>query len=186
MFKPKRSLLIFACLLLSLTGCAKREVRDFPPKPLQEGPSVAFPEKPPAPVYDKPMAKIGPSSEEIASGTQTQSYESPLLAAVAPLEEKAASYLLSGDLEKAQATTERAIRIDPGNPQLWRLMAEIALAGEKYDQARQFAGKSNLYAKGDDKLRARNYRIIAEAFRRKGMDGKARKALDKARQLESR
>ena len=182
--QAKNSLLIVACLLLLLTGCAKREVREFPPKPVPEDPSVAIPAKPPAPAYDKPMAKIGPSSETRENETRTQAYDSPLLAAVAPLEEKAASCLLSGDLEKAQATTERAIRIDPGNPRLWRLMAEIALADKKYDQARQFAGKSNLYAKGDDRLRAKNYRTIAEAFRKQGRDREARNALEKARQLE--
>jgi hypothetical protein len=199
-----------ACLLLGLmlafTGCAKPPVRSYPrpiiydqssgPRPRvspekgtgaekeargpEESPPATDRTAPPA-SYDKPLAPVGtqPAVESSAGGDY-------LLAAVTPLADQASRQLANGELDSAQTTAERAVRIDPNNADLWHLMGKIQLARENFSQAEQLARKSNLLAKGNTDLQARNWRIIAESLRRRNNNAAAEAAMEKARALESR
>ena len=165
-FAPLFILAIFAMA----AGCAKPAVRGG---------------YPPSPVYERPMPEIGARPEAEKEKKETSDSDDRLLAAVAPLEKQANVYLASRELDKAEATTERAMRLSPNDARLWSLMAEIQLAKENWNQAEQFAAKSNLLAGSDSGLKAKNWRTISESLRRRNMTQKAEQALEKARALES-
>lgn len=183
-----------------LSGCATQvhkthskspEViyRDYPPEkpaPLP-GEPVDKPETPERP-KDEPSAerhqalptRIGP--EDVKPNADTS--EKQLLAAVASLEAQAEDLLAQGQTDRAFTTAERAIRFDPGNPNIWNLLARIQLRRGNFSQAEQLSRKSNLLAKNNHKLQSGNWRIIAEALGRSGRAAEAENALRKARELE--
>ena len=150
------------------------------PVPRAEAPPPAVQTPPPAP-YEKPLAPVGTRPGSGASGK-----EGYLLAATTPLADQARRQLAGGDLDGAQTTAERAVRIDPNDADLWHLMGEIQLARKNYSQAEQLARKSNLLAKGDRPLQARNWRLIAECLQAGNDAAGAANALGRARELESR
>jgi tetratricopeptide (TPR) repeat protein len=136
----------------------------------------------PSEATQKPL----PSPPRIGSDVHSES-ASPddyLLAAVSSLEKESEELLAQGRTDKAFATAERAIRIDPTNAKLWNLLARIQLGRGNYSQAEQLSRKSNLLAKNDKRLQAENWRIIEKALREKGRPGEAEKALQKALELE--
>lgn len=198
-----------ACLLLGLmlafTGCTKPPVRGYPRPTVYDRPSRPQPkvspkketdigkqapqpgEPPPAPgragaapAYDKPIGTIGTQPKVASSGGGDY-----LLAVVTPLADQASRQLANGELDKAQTTAERAVRIDPNNADLWHLMGKIQLARKNFSQAEQLARKSNLLAKGNKDLQARNWRMIAESLRRRDNITAAEAAMAKARTFES-
>ena len=193
-------LCLFLGLALAVSGCAKPPVRNYPrpgasipapqpkvstrtqPQPVRrsEAPPPAVQTPPPAP-YEKPLDPVG-----IRPGSGASGKEGYLLAATTPLADQARRQLAGGDLDGAQTTAERAVRIDPNNADLWHLMGEIQLARKNYSQAEQLARKSNLLAKGDGLLQARNWRLIAECLQAGNDAAGAANALGKARELESR
>ncbi|AOY58077.1 MULTISPECIES: tetratricopeptide repeat protein [Desulfococcus] len=195
----------FFGVVLTFVGCAKPPVRSYPrptvsypanrPQPqtgttrsVDAGKSGGLPEasstldnrlSPPA--YDKPLASVGNTST--AKSATKNDY---LLAAVSPLADQASRYLAKGDLDKAQTTAERAVRIDPNNAELWHLMGKIQLARRNFSQAEQLARKSNLLAKDNPQLHARNWRLIADSLRGRGNVSAAEAAMEKARRFNSR
>lgn len=196
-------LCLFLGAALAVSGCAKPPVRNYPrpgasipapqpkvstrtqpqapkPVPRAEAPPPAVQTPPPAP-YEKPLAPVGTRPGSGASGK-----EGYLLAATTPLADQARRQLAGGDLDGAQTTAERAVRIDPNDADLWHLMGEIQLARKNYSQAEQLARKSNLLAKGDRPLQARNWRLIAECLQAGNDAAGAANALGRARELESR
>lgn len=199
-------LCLFLGLALAVSGCAKPPVRNYPrpgasipsprpqpkvavktqPRPAKPGRPAepALPPVQPAPPpvhYDKPLGPVGTRPK-----TGAPAGEGYLLAATTPLADQARRHLASGDLDGAQTTAERAVRIDPNNADLWNLMGEIQLARKNFSQAEQLARKSNLLAKGDTALQARNWRLIAQSLQARNDAAGAAGALNKAREFESR
>lgn len=143
------------------------------PDPLQE-------EKPPEGEREiPPPISLGARHEAEPEGTVRQT--SPV---VARLSREAQSQKQTGQLDQALSTTERALRIDPNNPQLWLLLGQIQLERQNYIQAEQLARKSISLAGGDLALKARSWRLIREARHRRGDAAGAEDALENARELE--
>lgn len=86
----------------------------------------------------------------------------------------------SGELDRAAAVLERALRIAPDDPLLWHRLASVRLRQGRVDQAEQLARKSNLLASSDPALQARNWQLIADARRSRGDEAGARIAEEKA------
>jgi len=84
----------------------------------------------------------------------------------------------------AAATLERALRMEPRNPRLWQELARVRLNEGSYEQAETLAGRSSSWAGSDNRLRAENWRIIAEARRGRGDTAGAQAATDRADKLE--
>jgi len=105
--------------------------------------------------------------------------------AVIALLDHAEAQANAGELDAAAATLERAIRIDSRNPVLWHHLATVRLAEEEFVQAEQLAAKSNSLAAGNHALQARNWRLIADARRRRGDLAGAGAAEQRARTLET-
>ena len=86
----------------------------------------------------------------------------------------------AGRLANAAATLERALRIEPRNPRLWRELALVRLKQGEYVQAESVAARSNSWAGSDNTLRAENWRLIAESREARGDAEGAQKALETA------
>lgn len=100
--------------------------------------------------------------------------------AVLALMNAAQASLASGELDNAAASLERAIRLQPRNPQLWHTLAEVRLKQQQPGLAEDLAKKSNLHAQGRTALMRANWAIIAEARRQKGDTEGAAEAQHKA------
>ena len=88
--------------------------------------------------------------------------------AVVALLDSASNYVQSGELDKAAASLERALRIEPRNASIWYDLAQIRLHQRQYKQAESMASKSNSLAARNKALQARNWRLIALARRAVG------------------
>ena len=117
---------------------------------------------PPAP---EPTAKPAAPSENVA---------------VAGLVQNARADVAAGRLANAAATIERALRIEPRNPRLWRELALVRLKQGEYGQVESVAARSNSWAGNDTTLRAENWRLIAQAREARGDADGARTALETA------
>ena len=94
--------------------------------------------------------------------------------------QSARAEVAAGRLANAAASLERALRIEPRNPRLWRELALVRLKQGDYVQAESVAARSNSWAGNDNTLRAENWRLIAQAREARGDADGAQKALDTA------
>ncbi len=106
-----------------------------------------------------------------------------LAAAVAPLMAEAGDHLAAGRPDLALAPAERAVRIHPGSPYVWHLLARIHHAAGEDAQAGQMARKSLLLCGRDTGLRADNWRLLADIHDRAGNPDAAARAREKAASL---
>ncbi len=100
--------------------------------------------------------------------------------AVASLMDGASADLAAGRYANAAASLERALRIEPRNPRLWQELARVRLKQGEYAQAESIAARSNSWAGDDNRLRAENWRLIAQAREARGDASGARAALEAA------
>lgn len=112
-----------------------------------------------------------PAREESA-GVQVFPLENP---AVAELMADASSAEQEGRHEQAAMLLERALRIQPRNPELLQNMAEVQLQLRDYDQALGFASRSYDLGPRVGELCSRNWRTIGVA---REYQGDARGAAD--------
>lgn len=104
--------------------------------------------------------------------------------AAASLARKARDEQRVGDYDAAAATLERALRLDPRNPDLWHQLAAIHLDQRHWRQAAEFATRSNSFAAADKSLQARNWRLIARVREMTGDPQGATHAYSQAARLE--
>jgi len=100
-----------------------------------------------------------PASEESA-GVQVYSLQNP---AVRQLTAQAEDAERAGDLDLATGYLERALRIQPQDPQLLQHMAELKLQIEDYQQALNFAFRSYDTGPRVGEICSRNWRTISVA-----------------------
>lgn len=90
-----------------------------------------------------------------------------------------------GKYDTAAVQLERALRIDPRNAQIWSQLASVRLHQERYQSAESMARKSNALAGSNHQLKARNWRLIANARQRNGDRAGAQEATERALELET-
>lgn len=100
--------------------------------------------------------------------------------AVISLLDTARSQSAAGKLDMAGASLERALRIEPRNPQLWQELARVRLQQGQYREAESLAAKANILSGADMNLRAENWQIIGQARTRLGDHQGAQAAFEKA------
>ncbi|MEY4684289.1 MAG: hypothetical protein RLZ25_748 [Pseudomonadota bacterium] len=100
--------------------------------------------------------------------------------AVAALESDIEAQFKARRYGDAAAQIDRALRIQPKNPELWHVLAEIRLRQNQPGLAEDLAKKSNSLAKSNAELVKSNWRIIADARRQQGNGMGAQDALEKA------
>ena len=100
-----------------------------------------------------------PASED-SKGVQVYSLQNP---AVKQLTAQAQGAEQEGNLDQAGSYLERALRIDPRDPQLLQHMAEIQLQKQEYQQALNFAVRSYDTGPRVGEICSRNWRTISVA-----------------------
>ena len=131
------------------------------PRPLPDGPSAV---QQPLPATGSAAAPVGPAVVALLNTASRQSR--------------------AGNHEQAAASLERALNIEPQHAWLWYRLARVRLTQKRYAEAANLAAKSNSLAGANPRLRADNWRLIAEARTGRGDYEGARVAKEAARLLE--
>ncbi len=122
---------------------------------------VACSSQPPAPVEDREVnARVRTPASQDSAGVQVYSLQNP---AVKQLTAQARGAETAGNLDQASGYLERALRIQPRDPQLLQHMAEIKLQKEDYQQALNFAVRSYDIGPRVGEICSRNWRTISVA-----------------------
>ena len=100
--------------------------------------------------------------------------------AVVELMEKATEAEKSGRMDEAAAFLERAMRIQPRNPELLQQMAEVQLGRKEFAQALSFAERSYEIGPRVGEICSRNWRTISVARELLGDRQGAREAESRA------
>lgn len=115
----------------------------------------------PAPVERPDVdATVREPASEDSEGVQVYSLQNP---AVKRLVAQANTAEGAGNLDQASGLIERALRIEPQDPQLLQQMAEIKLQEADYQQALNFAVRSYESGPRVGEICSRNWRTISVA-----------------------
>ena len=129
----------------------------------------------PAPVRPEPAAPAAPETKETPAEVQKQVREPARRDSagvqVYPLQNPAVKALLAdatkaeeqGDYDAAAGSLERAMRIQPKDPEVLQAMAEIQLHKQDYQQALSFATRSYDDGARVGEICSRNWRTISVA-----------------------
>jgi len=107
-------------------------------------------------------------------------------AAASALATQARGEAAHGDLPQAQATIERALRIEPDNPLLWIELGQLHENAGEHAQADGMGRKALQLASGDPRAMASAWRLIAESLRARGRNEEAVEAEGRANALAAR
>jgi len=115
----------------------------------------------PAPVEDREVEqRVRSPARQDSAGVQVFPLQNP---AVQQLTEEARRAEHAGDFDQAAVLLERALRIQPRDPELMQHMAEVQIQKREYEQALNFATRSYDIGPRVGELCARNWRTIGVA-----------------------
>jgi predicted Zn-dependent protease len=139
-----------------------------PPEPEDPFANRAVPQQspPPTAAAEPPTAPAEQPAAELSQGS------GPVVA----LLDNARSHVDNKDWDKAAASLERALRIEPRNATIWHDLAQIRLQQRDYQQAETLAQKSNSLAGSNRGVQARNWDLIAFSRRAQGNNSGADEA----------
>lgn len=123
--------------------------------------------------------RVRDPAREDAAGVQVYPLKNP---AVAELTDQASRAEAAGDLDQAAVLLERAMRIQPRDPELLQHMAEVQLQRGRYEQALGFAVRSHDIGPRVGELCARNWRTMSVAQEQLGDRQAASQSLERAEQ----
>lgn len=134
----------------------------------------------PAPVEEHEMEqRVRAPAREDSEGIQVYPLKN---SAAADLAEQAATAEADGDYDQAAVLLERALRIQPRDPELLQQMAEVQMQRGQFRQALAFSTRSHDIGPRVGELCARNWRTMSLAHERLGDGAAARRADDRADQ----
>lgn len=113
---------------------------------------------------------------KVVSSQKSQTVVNDNKPAITALILDADKYSKQGQSEKAVATIERALRIEPRNALLWHQLAVIRMQQQQWQQAIVMARKSNALAGNNKELKSDNWALIAAAYDSLGNKEKASEA----------
>jgi tetratricopeptide (TPR) repeat protein len=122
---------------------------------------------PPADVEERVLVdgQALPYPEESRIRTESLQGTPSMSDAVKNLLDDAVGFKQINDYDAASEALERALRIEARNPAVWYELADLRLVHAEYEQAIQFAQKSNALTSGDDvTLKRRNWNLISVAY----------------------
>lgn len=159
-------------LLFPLPGCSFVQARSTGAPILERGEVVQDEQPPPdeSAVTVTPLPSTRPGSAQTVPDEQPPApvAAAPSNNAVIALLDNAGQQSRTGNLDAAAAGLERALRIEPRNPEIWHRLASIRLQQGQFDQAASLAAKSINLAGNNPDLIARNKLIINQARQRRG------------------
>lgn len=146
--------LLIGLLLASLTGCVAPGARHSEPAQQQDRPETV----------EEADAEDRESAPAVLWRFDApRSYEQVSSAPVKTLVRQAAIERDAEVPERAAASLERAIRIEPRNAFVWGLLSALRLEMEMPREASALARKSNSLAQTNPFVQLRNWRVIEEA-----------------------
>ena len=155
---PNVSLYVTTLLLLLVSACTSvqhREPATVEERIIVDGQVLPYPEE----------AEI--STEPLGGATQMSPVVQNLLS-------EAISFKQAQNYDGAAESLERALRIEARNATVWHELADLSLVQQHYNQAIQFAQKSNTLSSPDDiELKRRNWNLISIAYASLGNPVKA-------------
>ena len=166
-------------------------IPSVPPEDIQPNPEAASTERSKSDTYEPPVVEtpVPPAMTEADTGQSLNSeglereqklFQQKSPPAVMALEDDIEARIKEGNYADASALLERAIRIQPKNPELWHVLADVRLKQQQEGLAEDLAKKSILLIKDDPSLVRANWKIIAESRRLKGDSAGASEALAKS------
>jgi len=136
--------------------------------------------QPPAPIEERELEeRVRTPAREASAGVQVYPLKNP---AVAELTAQASQAEADGDLSQAAILLERAMRIQPRDPELLQQMAEVQLQRSEYSQAISFATRSHDIGPRVGELCARNWHTMSVAYERLGEVSEANLAQSRSQQ----
>lgn len=134
----------------------------------------------PAPIDHRDVdAEVRAPAKAESTGVQVYPLKNP---AVAELTSQASRAEQTGDYDQAAVLLERALRIQPRDPELLQQMAEVQVSKQDYGQALSFATRSFDIGPRVGEICARNWRTIGLAREQLGDEPGAREATGRANQ----
>ena len=162
---PSRPVLIALLALpaaLALSACAMSGSGESRPGPGAAGGSPSGTAQPPPVAPGPPFPtvprqfRLGPAAGALVSQARAQAS--------------------GGDYGQAEATLERAVRIEPDNPLVWIELGRLRLGEDNAVQADALGRKALALATGDTAAQASAWRLIADAARARGRTAEAYEA----------
>lgn len=174
----KSWLLLMVAGMLALAGCASTpDMTPLPTPDITSSAEIDDSVRRPTPVYEFPETQSG---DETTSGDDESQRMEPLerpptysneststSRTVLALLDQASKQEQMGSPEKAAATLERALRIEPKNARLWHRLAVIRYEQGQYSLAESLAAKSSTLAQGDWHLQEQNSELIQQVRQRR-------------------
>ena len=161
-----RIALLRAPLLAALAATAACTSLGAPTRPAPT-PAPAPPESSPLPEPAEPLppATLPPSLSRPAPEPERDVARprSDATAASSALLEQSRAQRAAGSLPAARATLERALRLDPNNPEVWVELGELELQTGNFTQATAMARKALTLTGRDARLEARAERLLRAA-----------------------
>jgi Flp pilus assembly protein TadD len=166
---------LLSVLLLVMQGCASTpDITPLPTPDISSSAQIDPTIRRPTPVYEfpenQPQTPEGESTEspQVMEGPATYSNESTSNSpTVVALLDQASKQEQSGSPERAAATLERALRIEPKNARLWHRLAVLRFQQGQYTLAESLAAKSSTLAQGDWHLQQKNAELIDQVRQRR-------------------
>jgi tetratricopeptide (TPR) repeat protein len=159
--------LLILLAIMCLSACAEQSTKPVVLIPVEE-------RNVPVQTKQAPLQKPDAVVEQ-KSKAASKKKESVIIA----LLDDANDFSNKGHSEKAAATIERALRIEPKNALLWHHLAAIRMQQQQWQQAIAMARKSNALARNDEQLKSDNWALIAAAYDSLGDKKKANEARSK-------
>jgi tetratricopeptide (TPR) repeat protein len=190
MTKLKTYCAVISLGLLTACGSSPRQAPvDDLTNPVGPPPDARIAPMQPSPsrsVETYPLADSADGAVPPGSSAAPRGQAQPANPAVVALLNDANQALQSDRPDRAAASIERALAIEPRNAWLWHRLANARLRQDDLGQAAALAAKSNSLATADRRLQSDNWRIIAEVHRRRGELTAAGSAERKAAELSAR
>jgi len=163
-------------LIILVQGCASTpDITPLPAPDITSSAEIDPTIRRPTPVYAYPESQsqsenggTEQSPPVVLQGPPTYSNEltsnSPTVLA---LLDRATHQEQAGSPEKAAATLERALRIEPRNARLWHRLAILRFQQGQFTLAESLAAKSSMLAQGDWSLKQKNAELIEQVRQRR-------------------
>ena len=161
---PSRFWWLVAMILLMAGFASTPDTTPLPTPDISSSAQIDDSVRRPTPVYEFPEAGAqGDSASEMEPLSKPPTYSNENTSTsrtVVALLDQASKMEASGNPEKAAATLERALRIEPRNARLWHRLAVIRYQQGQYTQAESLAAKSSTLAQDDWELKQKNAELI--------------------------
>jgi hypothetical protein len=162
-------------LVLFASGCVSTpDMTPLPTPDISSSAQIDYSIRRPVPVFASPTSsaesfdsETGQEFEALSAPPTYSNEATSNSRTVVVLLDKASEQVQWGSPERAAATLERALRIEPKNARLWHRLAILRFQQGKFTLAESLAAKSSILAQGDWHLKQRNAELIDQVRQRR-------------------